>query len=450
MQKNIQKKSMSKNEHFSSNSSKIEVKGNQKYEIQTQVTAKKGVPYSAYFSAVMLDSGFRELARKIRWLSDFNGNRKNYELIFTTTPETKYIILSYRFNVETPVKSDLDVEFEDISTLTPLETKKEEVFDDITKYKVPILPPLTNEQEESFEKKIVWLCSPPRSGTTWLGTRLLNHPENVIWHEPWIGFHLGVLQGGLTPAKDFADASPEAATKLESKKIPIITYNFQRILDMQATNGEYFFSLIHKNNWLPYLRKLILARTYSHAQTLKKNVIIKDPVGSNGTDILSECLPNSKIIFLIRDGRDEVDSRIDMHSPGSWAKLRPFKTKKARLQGIAYYSQLWTVNTNNIKKGYDSHNSDLKMMLKYENLKENTLSELRKIYDFIKIKISDDELKKIIGLHEFKNIPKSETGGGKFNRAAKIGGWKASFNVEEREVMNSIMDKTLKEFGYKI
>jgi len=90
------------------------------------------------------------------------------------------------------------------------------------------------------------------------------------------------------------------------------------------------------------------------------------------------------------------------------------------------------------------------MMLKYENLKENTLSELRKIYDFIKIKISDDELKKIIGLHEFKNIPKSETGGGKFNRAAKIGGWKASFNVEEREVMNSIMDKTLKEFGYKI
>jgi len=198
------------------------------------------------------------------------------------------------------------------------------------------------------------------------------------------------------------------------------------------------------------MRKLILARTFSHAQSIKKNIIIKDPVGCNGTDIISQCLPNSKIIFLIRDGRDEVDSRIDMHRPNSWAKLRPLLTKKDRMQAITYYSQLWVVNTRNIMKGFVAHNPELKIILKYEDLKNNTLQELRKIYNFLKINIDDSELKNIISRHDFNNIPKSEKGEGKFNRSAKLGGWMTNFSENEKKLMNSIMRKTLEEFEYSV
>ncbi len=450
MLQNMITKKVSKNESFSSDSGKFNVNGNQKYKATASVTGIQGNPYSAYFAVIMIDDREREIGRQIRWINDFTKNQKNYDLIFTTKPSSKYVVLGYRLNVETPVKSDLVLELQDPMNLALTESNDNSVFDDITKYEVPLLPLLTSNEEETLEKKIVWLCAPPRSGTTWLGTQLLNHKENIIWHEPWIGFHLGVLRGGLTPAKDFNDASPEGTSSGSSKKIPTVSYNFERILDMQADNGEYFFSPFHKNNWLPYLRKLILARTFSHCQTLNKNVIIKDPVGSNGMDVLSECLPNSKLLFLIRDGRDEVDSRMDMHSPNSWAKLRPFRTKKDQLQGLTYYSQLWTVNTENIKKGFDKHNPKLKLLIKYEDLKQETSTVLKKIYNFIGIQVADDDLQKLIKVHDFKNIPDSEKGKGKFTRSAKSGGWKTNFDKEEHDLMNSIMGKTLEKFSYRI
>jgi len=444
----IFRKKLTLNESFSVNSPRIKVQENQNYITKTNVIGIKGQSYSVCFAAIFLDASDRELGRQVCWITDFSGKNISYQLVFATKPATKNIVLGYRGNIETPVKSDLELEMQEISSLTIEETTLEVDYEGMKKFKIPTLPPLTEEQEEVLEKKISWLCAAPRSGTTWLGTRLLNYKDNIIWHEPWIGFHLGVLRGGLTPAKDFDDASPEKTTELS--QIPHIKYNFERILDMQSENAEYFFSSLHKNNWLPALRKLILARTFSHAQTIEKNIIIKDPVGCNGTDVLSECLPKSKIIFLIRDGRDEVDSRIDMHQVDSWAKMRPFKNEKARLDGIAYYSKLWEVNVKNIKKGFDNHNPELRLLVKYEDLISDTFSKLKEIYDFINVKISEKELKKIIELHDFRKIPESEKGLGKFNRSAKIGGWKTNFSEKEKELMNSIMRTTLEEFEYSV
>jgi len=43
---------------------------------------------------------------------------------------------------------------------------------------------LSEEEEEQLERKMAWILGSGRSGSTWLGTQLLNHPENVIWDEP--------------------------------------------------------------------------------------------------------------------------------------------------------------------------------------------------------------------------------------------------------------------------
>jgi len=427
-------KIISDSESFTLDSGRIEVQGNKKFKVSTSIVGKNGKTYSSYFTVMMLNANEREIGRKIRWINDFNGHKTIYELIFTTLPQTKYLVIGYRFNLETPVKSNLEMEIQDSHSLTLEESDEEDMFDDITSYIVPPLRTLTKEEEDKLEKKIVWLCAPPRSGTTWLGTQLLKHNENIIWDEPWIGLHLGVLRGSLVPGKDFEKNN----------------YRFERVLDTQAIEGQYFFSPHHKNNWLPALRKLLLIRTFSHAQTLMKNIIVKEPVGSNGLDIISECLPNSKILFLLRNGLDEVDSRMDMHSPTSWAKLRKFRNKKDRLDAITYYSQLWIINMKNIKKAYDTHNPKLRLKIKYEDLKKNTKSELRKIYQFLDVKISDIELDKLISTYDFKKIPKSEKGKGKFIRSAKPGGWKDNFSKNEQNLMNSLMSKTLEEFGYHV
>ena len=294
---------------------------------------------------------------------------------------------------------------------------------------IPKLEELTEEQENLLEKKMVWIFSPPRSGTTWLGSQLLRHPENIIWFEPWIGFHIGIVDND----KNVQQEEPQ----------------FERIYDTQASSSSYFFSPHHKKNWQPALKKFILARAYSESQSLEKNLIIKEPVGSHSADIIMECFPKSKLIFLQRDGRDVVDSRLDMHGKGTWASLKPINPKQ-RQKTIKWYSYQWVKINERIYRAFNNHNPDLRLAIKYENLKKDTLSELRKIYDFLEIKISDEELVELISTHDFKKIPEKEKGKGKFYRSASPGGWQDNFNQDEQKLMNSIMKQTLKELDYNI
>ena len=217
---------------------------------------------------------------------------------------------------------------------------------------------------------------------------------------------------------------------------------------MQSSGGRYFFSPHHKQNWMPALRKFILTREFSEAQTIEKNVIIKEPVGSHSADIIMEAMPNAKLIFLMRDGRDVLESRMDMHGKGTWGNLRPLKTPEQRKNAIKRYSFMWNKIMERINRAYENHDPNNRIIVKYEELKQNPLLELRKIYDFIGVKISDDELTKKIETHDFKKIPESQKGQGKFYRAASTGDWKKNFSAEEQNLMNSIMRDTLKNLGY--
>jgi len=421
--------SLTKNESFVKDSDELEIKPNQKYEMAIETICKKGWPYSAYFTVIILDQYGKEIIRFIRWLNDFSSIIKKNSLVFSTPTHSKTAIIGFRINVETPVKSDFEIELPEASSLKIKQIENEpDSFDDLETYQVPKLPELTTEQENTLEKKTIWLFGAPRSGTTWLGTQLLIHSENLIWAEPWIGFHLGTL--------DF-DGSKD------------INKKYERVYDTQSSGGRYFFSPHHKKNWLPALRRFIISRIFSQVQTLGKNVIIKEPVGSHSADIIMECMPKSKLVFLLRDGRDILESRMDMHRGSkSWSGLREFKNDKEKRGAIKYYSIIWNGIMERINRAYENHDPKLRIIIRYEDLKKDTLSELKKIYDFLDIKISDDELRRKIELFDFKNIPESQKGEGKFYRSASTGGWTKKFSKEEQELMNSIMGDTLKQMGY--
>jgi len=422
---------VSKDAGYAKGSKNHEIKPSQKYELMIEFIGKKGHQYSAYFSVIIQNEDGRELTRFIKWFNDFSNIVKNNSLVFTTPDNTKTAVIVYRINIETPVKGEYEIELPDIDSLKLKENNEiSESYDNIEKFEVPKLQELTSEEENILEKNTVWIFSPPRSGTTWLGSQLLVHPENAIWFEPWIGFHLGMLVG------------TEGTIGRE--------HVFERVYDMQSSGGRYFFSPHHKQNWMPALRKFILTREYSEVQTIEKNVIIKEPVGSHSADIIMESMPNSKLIFLMRDGRDVLESRMDMHGKGTWGNLKPIKTPQQREYLIKRYSYMWNKINERIERAYQNHNSNLRLIVKYEELKNNTLQELRKIYEFIGIKISDEELKNKIETHDFKKIPESQKGKGKFYRAASTGSWKDNFSQKEQNLMNSIMGETLKKMGYEI
>lgn len=285
---------------------------------------------------------------------------------------------------------------------------------------------LTEEQESMLEKNIVWMFGYPRSGTSWLARDLLSY-NTVMLNEPLIGRHLAYTL---------------------PKRIDMI-----RDIDFFKSQPRYFFTEKYKDTWLYYLRKLILNRIYAQFETFSKMIIIKEPNGSDGADILSECMPNSKIIVLLRDARDIMDSQLDAAKEGSKFQVKfhvkPLpNTRGRRSLFIKNSSDAWVRVINIVMKAYENHNKSLRHLLKYENLRYNTFEELKKIYQFLEVEIPQEDLIQIVNKYSFENIPKSKKGAGKVQRTATPNRWKNVFSSEEQEVMNTIMEPTLKKLGY--
>jgi len=271
---------------------------------------------------------------------------------------------------------------------------------------------------------------PPRSDTSWLGIRLLSHDTYFI-NEPHIGIHLAL--------NDYINN--ESRKRIE-------------ILQKRGFMADhYFFADKYKEGWQILLKKLILNRIYFQHQDITKKIIIKEPHGSFGADILSECLSNSKVIIIFRDGRDCVDSIVDGRSVGGWVtKNYPVEplSEKTRQELIETEAKIWVHLMEVLIKVSKSHKKENLLIIKYEDLLKNTLEKLTKIYGFLDIKIQEEELKNLVIKHSFENIPQEKKGKGKSIRFATPGKWKENFNDKEQILMNKIMEKKLKELEYEV
>ena len=102
-----------------------------------------------------------------------------------------------------------------------------------------------------------------------------------------------------------------------------------------------------------------------------------------------------------------------------------------------------------MKKTYENHSPNLRLIVRYENLRKNTIEELKKIYSFMEIEISDEELKKLVDKFAFENIPSEKKGKGKQVRSASPGSWRVNLSHKEQEILEKIMGDTLGKFGYE-
>jgi len=353
-------KKVLKDQKFSLNSNSIDIKPNQTYKTTVTLVGIKGKSKSAYFTVMLWNSPENELLRYKKWIDDFSGIPKDYSITFRSPKNAYLAFIGIRINQETPKKSNCEIGLPDFSLLTLEKTATfEEQYDEISKsFSDPVT--LSEINEDILEKNIAWIFSTTRSGTTWLGTQLLQYKSTITWHEPYIGRHFGLF-------------------------------------DEHLERSDYFFSNKHRKSLLPIIRKLILHRTYLHANTLKKIIIIKEPNGVHGSKIIMESMPRSRLIYLIRDGRDVVDSLIDAHTKNSWNKaLQPFKTKEERLTKIKQYSNGWVNAQILLEKVFENHKKKLRVKVFYEKLRENTLFEAQKIYEFLQLKIPTRDLTKTI------------------------------------------------------
>ena len=290
---------------------------------------------------------------------------------------------------------------------------------------------LTEIEERKLESNLVWVIASRRSGTSWLSRELLSYNTKFM-NEPLVGFHLAGLLGRNA--------------------------KYYRRIDESQEKKDYFFNNNFKETWIFFLRKLILNRIYAQFQSLDSIIVIKEPNGSMGADIIFEALPNSKMIFLLRDPRDVINSNLTQISKGGFAektektggKLTQFLMKgKQRLNEVKFRSQDWLSLIDIINSAFENHNENLRYFLKYEDLRTNTTLELKKLYEFLQISISDEEVQKIVEEYTFENIPEEKKGIGTQRQFGKVGIWKEKFTSEEINLMKEIMAKKLEKFGYE-
>jgi hypothetical protein len=128
--------------------------------------------------------------------------------------------------------------------------------------------------------------------------------------------------------------------------------------------------------------------------------------------------PN-KVIFLVRDPRDViVSSYFEMSKRGHIFGTNPYEKRQAVYEGslsafinqeeggfdtiLAYYN-IWADNRH-IPQGFH--------LIRYEDIKENPLHELRKVLDFLGMdEISDQTIREAVEFASFDNMRKMERDG---------------------------------------
>jgi hypothetical protein len=288
--------------------------------------------------------------------------------------------------------------------------------------------------------RLAWIFGSSRSGSTWL-LRMLAELDRVIpIDDPHIGHHLGVWRP-IPLAWATAKDPPKLGT----------------LADYKRKKRDYLFSDRYRDTWMPQLRDLIATRIEAQAsEDIEASGGIEDPLvlvkepGSHAADTIMELFPQSSLIFLLRDGRDVVDSWLDAYRDGSWATdegAYPLD-EAGRPALIRWQSSVWLHRTEVVQETYARTDPDRRVLVRYEEMRADPAKALQRICAVLGIEASREGLVRIARANEFSRVPKSRKGAGREIRRASPGGWANHMSREEILAMHDILAEKLNELGY--
>jgi hypothetical protein len=288
-------------------------------------------------------------------------------------------------------------------------------------------------------RNLSWIFGSSRSGSTWL-LRMVSGLDGVVpIDDPHIGHHLGVWRP-IPLAWATATEPPELRTLQQFK-------HEQR---------DYLLSDQYRDHWVRGVRDLIRARYEPQiADDMRLRgiddplVVVKEPA-AHAADLLVEMFPASRLIFLLRDGRDVVDSWLDAYSDGAWAMQEgayPL-SDKGRIDFIRWQAEVWLARTKTMQEVFAAHDPARRVLLRYEEMREDPAGAVGAVCDLLGIEADEGRLHEIGQASAFEHVPSTEKGNGRFVRRAEPGGWRESMSAEEIAAMDEILGEKLVELGY--
>lgn len=302
---------------------------------------------------------------------------------------------------------------------------------------------LGSAHSKDFEGRLTWIFGSPRSGSTWLFNLLTTHEAVVGIDEPLIGWYLSPFLCD-TPG---GDASTLTASDFTLRLV-------------QAEKYPHFFAEQFSDVWVPGLARMMRERFFAHAlrhpssiDISQRTVVIKEPNGSQSADIIMRALPRSRLLFLLRDGRDVVDSELSALAPGSWA-TREFPglagvDDSERFGFVIQSARKWLWRTETVQRALAVHPGP-SFVARYEDLLSEPETGLSRLFAWLELDCSAQQIRQWVGHNAFDHIDARSRGPQSFYRAAAPGGWRENLRPDEQSALNEILGPKLRELGYTV
>jgi hypothetical protein len=238
-----------------------------------------------------------------------------------------------------------------------------------------------------------------------------------------------------------------------------------RTLNRQAgSRATYALSPAYADVWRQHLRQLVLARLDAILQRAHRAglrtvsdeplLVIKEVDDSHAADVVMSLFPRSRLLFLMRDGRDVLDSLLDANRPGGWLSrvgwgTGDFESEEERLQWVREHSRNWVARMNACRRAYDAHDPTLRSFLRYEDLLADTPAQLGELARWLGLPAAPKRIETIAAAHSFAALPDHGKGPGMFRRSATAGKWRDGLSDSEQEAAQEIMGALLSHAGYE-
>lgn len=271
-------------------------------------------------------------------------------------------------------------------------------------------------------ERMVWIFGSGRSGSTWLRSMMSEMSGHRVWEEPMVGRLFGEF--------------------------------YSKTLNENRRSAEFIMGDPIKKGWLHSIRNFVLdgARYSNPGWSEGEYLVVKEPNGSIGAPLVMEALPESRMILLIRDPRDVVSSVLDAAKKGGWMNERrgrdDSRSALADSRPNAFVrnrAKLYRQGVGNALRAYENHQGP-KTLVKYEDLRKDTLETMRRIYADLRIPCDGNELARAVEKHAWENVPKEEKGEGKFYRKASPGGWREDLTPKQARIVRDITAPISNEF----
>ena len=283
----------------------------------------------------------------------------------------------------------------------------------------PAAPVRSATKSPPGAEQLIWMLGSPRTGSTWISAIMDEMDNQSRWDEPQVGLLFG----------SFFHEKIGEGSDLQNRPAFIL--------------GEPY-----REAWLNSIRNFVLdgaAARYPRLET-GQYIVIKEPNGALGAPLIMEAMPESRMIFLLRDPRDVISSWVDAFKKGSWGNTaRDYSTVDKLNTQTERFARRYLKLISQVQKSYEAHTGK-KALVRYEDLRRDTFSAMKAMYQALGVTVDETGLRAAIDKHDWENVPAEDKGSGKFYRKATPGGWREDLSPDQIQIVEDTTAPVLSKF----